>query len=328
MASHNGSDDDSLAYKKALESVMFESNEAARLAKAARDGTDDEHAIAAAEKALEDGFETESESRRRKGVEKALELDPGCTDALTLRAQTFEEPTDAVSVLEAAVEVAERRLGSKLFEEQRGSFWDIHETRPFMRALFALAEAEIDSVDLQAGVDHFQRLLDLSDLDKLGVRHVLLGILLAADRVEHARQVAFERFEADDSPFMLWARALILYVERDFDGAAAALARAKEENPYVEDLLMNDASMPEEEPAMYAPGSPEEAAIVVSGLAAAWRCRPLALVWMKVGGRPGDDRYFGIYTNVELEGLLDGLDDDDFDDELDDDFGGGPILVN
>ena len=317
---------DSSAFQDALEEVMFESEEAARLAKAAQEAPDAPGAIARALRTLEKAFETDSQRRREKGLLKALEIDPGCTDALTVMAQTFDEPADASLLLEAAVAVAERRLGPKLFEEQKGELWALPEARPFMRALYALAEAEIASMDLQAGIEHFNRLLDLSELDKLGVRRELLGILLTADRVEEARKVAFERYGEDEMAYMLWARALILYLERDFDAAVAMLERAKEANPHVEDMLTGDVDLPEEEPPKYAMGSPEEAALVVSGLAAAWRSRPLAVVWMKVGGKPGDDRYFGAYTDLELEEMLDEFDDELFDDE---DIGeDGPILVH
>jgi hypothetical protein len=155
---------------------------------------------------------------------------------------------------------------------------------------------------------------------------MLLGMLLAADRIAEAREIAFERYPEDDLPFMLWARTLILFIERDFEAATAMLKRAQEENPYVADLLTGDEDMPEDEPVLYQIGSADEAASIVSDMAAAWRIRPLALVWLKSGGGvPGDDRYFGAYTDVELDQFLDELDEDEFDDDFDNE---GPYLLN
>ena len=330
MAPRNGSNGDSSEFQNAFEEVMFSSEEAARLADDARAAPDDPAAIAKGEQLLDEAAEATTEGLDRTLLDRLLEIDPGCTDALVAIARTYDEPMDASILLGAVVEVAERRLGPELFTEAKGGFWDLRATRPYIRAMYALAEADFEAMDYDASFKRYARILELAEGDKLGVRFALLGMLLAADRVEDAREIAFERFAQDDMAFMLWARTLILYLERDFEGATAMLKEAQAENPFVQDLLTGQAEMPEEEPALYQVGSPEEAAVIVSDLAAAWRLRPLALIWLETGGgKPGDDRYFGGYTDVELDRILDELDDEDIDDELDDVMGGdGPILLN
>jgi len=145
-------------------------------------------------------------------------------------------------------------------------------------------------MDYEASLEGFGRILELAQNDKLGVRFTLLGMLLVADRLEEARKIAFERYPGDDLPFMLWSRTLILFLERDFDAAAAMLERAREANPYVQDLLTGHLEMPDEEPTVYRIGSPEEAATIASDLAGAWRIRPLALIWLQTDGdKPGGD---------------------------------------
>lgn len=322
MPPHNGSNGGSSDFDDTHEEVLLESEEAGRLADAALGAPDDLSLIAKAERALQKAFETDSESRRMKSVRRALEIDPGCTDALCMIAATFDEPADASFILAAAVKVAERRLGPEPFAQNEGRFWDIHETRPYMRAMLALAEVEFELMEYNESFRRFQRLLALAEADNLGVRFTLLGMLLAADRVDDARKLAFERFAYDSLPLMLWARTLILFLERDFAAATALLEQAQTANPYVAALLAGDEEMPDEDPGLHLPGSPEEAAIIVSDLAAAWRIRPLALIWLKSGGGvPGDDRYFGAYTDIELDQLLDEFDDDDFEGE-------GPYLLN
>lgn len=330
MAPKKSSNGDSSDFQDALDNVLFASEEAFRLSDAAQACPDDPNAIAKAERTLAEAAEGAAEEAQLEAIDKALEIDPGCTDALVLRATSYSEPTDASILLEVAVEVAERRLGPDIFANKRGEFWDIPETRPYIRALYALSEADFEAMDYEACFNGFGKILELAENDNLGVRFTLLGMLLAADRVEQARRIAFERYAQDDLPFMLWTRTLILLLERDFDGAAAMLDKAREANPYVQEFLTDTLEMPDEEPALYRLGSPEEAAVIVSDLAAAWRIRPLALIWLQTGGdKPGGERYFGGYTDVELDQILDELDDEDWDDEFDDDPDeGGPFLVN
>lgn len=330
MSPHNGSNGGSRSFDDITEEVLADSREAERLAEAARAAPDDASTIAKAERALDKFFETDSESRREKIVERALEIDPGCVAALTLASQTLDDPTDAATVLEAAVEVGERRLGPELFERGKGKFWDINETRPYMRALFALAEAQMDEMDYGSGLASYRRLLDLASNDALGIRFTLTGALLAADRVEEAREIAFDRYGADASAPLLWARTLILFLERDFDAANAALERARAANEHVESFLDGELELSEERQEADSPGSFAEAEIIARDQLIAWRARPLALVWLKVGGKPGDDRYFGAFTDADLQDILDNDDDDDeFFDDLDDDLDDDePYLLN
>lgn len=333
MAPKKTSNGDSADFQDALEEVMYATEESGRLADAARAAPDDPRTIAKAERALLYVNEAKTEKRQRKVVEKALEIDPGCTDALVLMARSYEEPVDASILLEAAVEVAERRLGPEMLEKNMGELGDIPATRPYIRAMYSLAEADFEAMDYDASFKRYARILELAENDELGVRFMLLGMLLVADRVEEARKIAFEQYAQDDLPFLLWVRTLILYLERDFEAATVMLEKARAENPYVQDLLTGQEEWPEDDPVLWQIGSREEAAVIVADLATAWRLRPLAMIWLEAGGgRPGDDRYFGGYTDVDLDQILDELetlDDEDLEDELDDIFGGGgPILLN
>ena len=332
MPPSNGSNGSNGDFDDIVDDVLAISRHAERLADEAKAAADDPRVIAKAERTLEKFFETDSGRRRMKVVERALEIDPGCTGALALYAQTLDDPTDAATVLEAATEVAARRLGPEFFEREGGNFGDFPETRPYMQALYSLAEAEMDSMCYGEGIALLQQLVDLCENDKMGVRFTLVGALLGADRLEDARKIAFDRYGFDESPQLLWARTLLLYLERDFDGAATMLEAAREANPHVEAFLTGELEISDDAPELYSPGSVEEAEVVARDLMLAWRVRPLALVWLKVGGKPGDDRYFGAYTDPDLQDVLDGFDDDDFDDELEDledeDEDDKPYLLN
>jgi len=76
---------------------------------------------------------------------KALEVYPDCVDALTMLAEIECELTkDYVEKLREAVEAGQRDLGPAYFKEERGYFWGLIETRPFMRAMAQLGFALLD----------------------------------------------------------------------------------------------------------------------------------------------------------------------------------------
>ncbi|MCJ1388641.1 hypothetical protein MMC18_001489 [Xylographa bjoerkii] len=72
-----------------------------------------------------------------------------------------------------------------LFEEHAGRFWDIHETRPYMRARFALVETLLKIktyVALEAAHGHIMDMLRLCRSDNMGVRDVLPALELRLGR--------------------------------------------------------------------------------------------------------------------------------------------------
>ncbi len=320
MSAHDDSPSDPTILGEALELLVGESQEADRLAGDARAATDDPKAIARAARGAGKAVDAKSEMRWRGGLEKALQIDPACPLALVAIARSFESPVAAATLLQAVVEIAERRVGPEAFEQEKGSFGARPETSHYIYALFALAEAQLEAGDFAAGFDVIQRIVALADLDLLDRGHALIGILLAADCLEQARAIAFERYAGEQGAAYLWARTLILYCERDFAAATAMLERAQEANSHVEELLMGDVEPPEEMPKRPDPGSFEEGAIIVSDLGGAWRFRPLALIWLlQGGGLPGDGGYHGGYTAVDPPRFLEELseaEEEDWEDAL------------
>ena len=87
-----------------------------------------------------DAMEAETEAKARKLAKRALRLDPDCVDALVLM-NDLDAPTRKARIegLKKAVEAGERALGAKFIQKNKGHFWLLLETRPWMRALDRLA---------------------------------------------------------------------------------------------------------------------------------------------------------------------------------------------
>lgn len=214
----------------------------------------------------------------------ALAIYPDCVDALTMLAEIESQfNKEYVERLRGAVEAGRRDLGPAFFEEERGYFWGLIETRPFMRAMaqlgFALLEwGTTERVDEAIGI--FEEMLDLNPNDNQGVRDVLAGSYLARKRYTDAEKL-FERYPEDWLAAPAWARVLLAFATEGEDAATVRLAEARERNPHVEAYLAGRKRRPRTLPAMYSPGDESEAVCCADMLWEAWKAHPKAKKWLK-----------------------------------------------
>ena len=199
------------------------------------------------------GMEASTRHEARRLSREALDIDPDCVDALVTLASTEKSPAKAVEKMTQAVEAGERRLGKEFFERNRGHFWGMLETRPYMRARDALADLLLAVGRIQEAIVHQEAMLELCPSDNLGVRYSLMGLHLASDNLEAARDLLGE-YDDDICAVFVWARVLIHYLSREFDEAEEALAEARARNPYVEPYLLHDKMPPLDPPVSYTLG--------------------------------------------------------------------------
>ena len=225
-----------------------------------------------------DGAKAESLCR------KALGVYPDCVDALTMLAEIECELTkDYVERLREAVEAGRRDLGPACFREDRGYFWGLIETRPFMRAMAQLGFALLDwgtpeHVDEAIGV--FEEVLALNPDDNQGVRDVLSGSYLARERYSDAAEL-FDRYPEDATATRAWTEVLLAFATQGEDAATAPLPGARERNPHVEAYLAGRKRRPRTRPGMYSPGDESEAVFCADMLWEAWKAHPKAKKWLK-----------------------------------------------
>jgi tetratricopeptide (TPR) repeat protein len=226
-----------------------------------------------------DAMEAESEAEARELAKRALAKDPDCIDALVILASIeSESPKKLIEAMRKAVATGERSLGAKFIEENKGHFWLILETRPYMRTLAHLASLlRGEELNLEA-IAQYEKMLALNPNDNQGVRYPLLGLYLATGDLEAARKLLNE-YEEDSANFA-WGRVLERFLSADFPGAAAALKIARKENHFVELYLSGQKELPEELPDMYSPGSEEEAFLCLENFTPAWAGHKEAVFWL------------------------------------------------
>jgi tetratricopeptide (TPR) repeat protein len=248
----------------------------------AREGLSDTEANARdeAQQWAFEAMEATSEAQARKLAKRALRLDPDCVDALLVLAD-LDAPTqrELIEGLQKAVAAGERSLGEKFIRENKGHFWLLLETRPYMRAMEQLAGLlREEGISLEA-IKIYKRMLELNPNDNQGVRDPLLGLYLETGDLKGARKL-LEKFKEDASANFAWARVLERFLAGKSDEASAALKEARQANRHVELYLTARKTMPKHPPEMYSLGSEEEAALCLGYLFGAWAAHQEALFWL------------------------------------------------
>ena len=225
-------------------------------------------------------WETGNPDRARALLEEALSADPRCVDALVWRAyDEAETPLEVIEALEHAVRAGEEALGAAFFEENRGHFWSIVETRPYMQARMLLAQHLVGTRRPKEGLAHYLELLELCSSDNLGVRYAAAGVALGIDEVDTALEV-LGRYADEETARILWPRLLAMLLRERFDEAEALLKRARAANPHVEELILDPDARDPEPLGDDSAGDPSEAQVIAAELAHSWDCHSLAFDWL------------------------------------------------
>ena len=212
---------------------------------------------------------------------RAVELDRRCVDALVILAHGGSDSQDElIEKLEKAVWMGERALGDDFFEENRGHFWGLIETRPYMRARQELADMLHDAGRTDDAIAHYEDMLDLNPNDNQGIRYFLLAFYLTRGDLDGARRL-FDQYDDESSASFQWSRVLERHLAGDEVKAVILLAEARKDNAFVEAFLTGKKRMPRSLPDYYSPGEESEAKHVAVSLRPAWKEHRASLGWLK-----------------------------------------------
>lgn len=229
----------------------------------------------------------------KKGVERknmalqALKVSQNCTDAYVILAEMEKDNNRKIELYSKGIEGAEKTLGREIFQTEKGHFWGLIETRPYMRAQDGLAVAFWSSKEFEKAQKIFELLLQLNPSDNQGNRHSLLSLYLYHGEFEKAKNLIGQYDE--NSTEWNYNRALLLFLTSGISlESKNALIKAFDQNHYVPALLLSDAKhIPVTD--YMTPGEPDEAGAYVRV------CRPLWLNNMKTAEWLADE--FTAYMN-------------------------------
>jgi tetratricopeptide (TPR) repeat protein len=219
-------------------------------------------------------------------LQEALDLDPTNIDArLGLMDFMPMEDEERMDLLRDLVAMAQKNLGKKTFKRDKGHFWGLLETRPYMRARSQLALRLMEAGRIDESIAEHEGMLGLNPNDNQGVRYALMACYLIEKRLEEARRLFDQYDERTLSATFAWAYVLERYLSGDLDGARRALANAQKQNSHAMAYFLQHRKLPKAMPDSYGIGSREEAMIAWDILQPAWKKYPEAGKWLKAEKR-------------------------------------------
>ncbi len=227
-----------------------------------------------------DAWDAATPQQAAKLARQALAVSPDCADAYNVLANTEAKTIEeAYDFYRTAVEAGERSLGPTFFRENKGHFWGMLETRPYMRARQGLAECLWDLGREEEAIAHYEALLELNPNDNQGIRDVLLGCYLKRGNDAGAWHL-YEQYGGDGTAFFAWTRVLVEFRRGKLNASAKALRAALKQNPHVLGFLSGREKLPRHLPDHYSLGGENEAIIYMSLFAEAWLATPGVLAWL------------------------------------------------
>jgi len=231
-------------------------------------------------------FDCSDPADRIELAREALEICEDCADAWVVLAEEGARSVEEIGEFYAkGVTAGERALGKQTFEESKGHFWGLLETRPYMRASFGLACWKCANGKRKAAVRRYRRLLELNPNDNQGARYHLLAALLELQQHDAVHELLGE-YETDGTACWAYGCALLCYREEQDSAEARSLRQhALGCNPYVPLYLARHRRLPKRLPEYIRIGDKTEAIAYTVDYRKCWVDTPGAIGWMLRGKR-------------------------------------------
>jgi hypothetical protein len=121
---------------------------------------------------------------------RAFRVCPVCAEVFNLAASYIaQDDAERLLLYRWAVRVAGLVLGENVFQEDRGDFYSVLNTRPYMRARFQFAMTLRRIGLFEEAIHHFEELLELDTTDHLGARLILMTAYLEFKMLSRAREL-------------------------------------------------------------------------------------------------------------------------------------------
>lgn len=221
-----------------------------------------------------------SPAKGKQLIKQALELDPDNADAYNYLASLETDVDKSLALYRQAVEAGERALGEKFMKENKGHFWGLIETRPYMRAKAGVADCLYAKNRMNAAVEVYREMIELNPNDNQGVRYLLSTILLSKKDLSDYESF-IKKYEGEDSAVWLYNNALYHFKKMGKSAKSdTELMKAYKFNAYVMDFMLGLKELPQEMPQFIGRGDENEAAAYIVDTIHTWGKTEGALDWM------------------------------------------------
>lgn len=210
-------------------------------------------------------YEADSEEEALQHARKALQLDKNCLDAEVLVADLTADNGDKLkATYEKLIKKEEARLTNAGFfqEENKGDFWLLEETRPYMRLRYSYVRLLLELGKHRKAITQCEEMLVLCEGDNLGVRFLLISLYAFFEDEVNAIRI-HKQFEEESSAHMLLPLVVLYYKMDQYKNAEGYLKKLKKVNDGLEEVFNEFSDIEEEldeiiESGMYQYGSSQE----------------------------------------------------------------------
>lgn len=219
-------------------------------------------------------------ARARQNIKKALKLDNNCIEAYEFLGSMEDVEEIAILFFEKGIKIGRENFKGEFLERNKGCFWYIHETRPFMRCLYHYSDCLYAMGKTKEAVTILEEIIDLNENDNQGVRDQLLIYLILLEENEKFEKYA-SMFKDDDSAFSLFNRALFSFkIEGETENTNKQLQKAIKQNKFIVTKLLSKKSIINSSD-YYSWGSEDEANYYAEFAKSIWNNTNKATLWLK-----------------------------------------------
>ena len=195
----------------------------------------------------------------------------------------FDEnnPLETIEDYQRAIELFRTTKGEEYFEENKGYFWAIPETRPFMDYLFEQARLLWMDGQKERSINQLDYLLELNPGDNQGVRYILISRFLELNRLKEAEGL-LNFFDEEYSTTWAFSELLLaIKSKKDKKLIEKLYKNAVELNEYVIPFLTGQKKIPMNLPGFYSRGDENEAIIYIHSAFNTWNADKVATNMLK-----------------------------------------------
>lgn len=219
-------------------------------------------------------------SKAKTNIQRALQLDPDCIEAYEFLAFKQEIAEIACVFFEKGISIGRRFFGGKYLKENKGRFWGIHETRPFMRCLHQYADCIYNMGKVEECVAIFEEMIELNPNDNQGARDQLMLFLIQLNQDKKFLKYS-KMFGIEDKAFYLFNHALFAFkTEGETEHSNKQLSEALKQNKHVAKILLSNKVI-SGFPSYYGMGDENEAEYYAIFAQHVWSMTKGAIEWLK-----------------------------------------------
>ena len=141
-----------------------------------------------------------------KYAKKAIELDPDNLDASVMVAELTTSSTEKLlEKYKNLIGKAREKLKAEGYFEDNciGDFWDILETRPYMRLLDKYSDSLVHCGKMRLAISEYEEMLRLCEGDNLGVRYRLMHLYAFLEDEMSALKLCQNYSDEESTQFLL-----------------------------------------------------------------------------------------------------------------------------